>query len=70
MIGNVVQSGSWIYIYDENNKRIGGAIPAGKKPGDGLKGYTSNTVNVQSGSWIYTYDEKGKRKGSAIPAGK
>lgn len=28
MIGNVVQSGSWIYIYDEKGKRKGSAITA------------------------------------------
>ncbi len=62
-IRNVVQRGSSIYIYDERGHNAA-AINAGDKPGEGLKGYTSLTVNVQRGGTIYTYDEKGHMIGS------
>ncbi len=32
---------------------------AGNDPDDGLKGYTSGTVNIRRGNFIYTYNEKG-----------
>ncbi len=66
-IGNAVQRGSWVYIYDEKGPQIA-SVPSGSGPKDGLKGYTSSTVNVRRGSWIYTYDEKG-RQISVTPAG-
>jgi len=59
-IGNAVQRGSIVYVYDEKGHQIA-TISAGSRPGDGLKGYTSTTVNVQRGSIIYTYDEKGRQ---------
>jgi len=62
-IGNAVQRGQVVYIYDEKGRQIG-SVPAGNGPKDGLKGYTSSTVNVQRGSMIYTYDEKGRQTGS------
>lgn len=62
-IGNAVQRGSFVYVYDENNRQIA-SIPAGSGKDDGLKGYTGSTVNVRRGSFIYTYDEKGRQKGS------
>lgn len=65
-IGNVVQHGALIYIYDENNFQIG-SIPSGNGKDDGLKGYTSSRVNVQRGSLIYSYNEKGQQVGS-VPA--
>jgi hypothetical protein len=57
-IGNAVQRGSWVYIYDDKGRQIA-SVSAGSDKGDGLTGYTSTTVNVRRGSWIYTYDEKG-----------
>ncbi len=65
-IGNVVQRGPFIYIFNENNKQTG-AVPAGNGAKDGLKGYTSSRVNIQHGSFIYSYDEKCQPL-SAIPA--
>lgn len=62
-IGNVVQRGTSIYIYDEHGHNIA-SINASDKPGEGLKGYTSSTVNVQRGGTIYTYDEKGHMTGA------
>jgi len=51
-IGNAVQRGTVIYIYNDNNNLIG-SVPAGNGPNDGLKGYTPSRVNVQRGSLIY-----------------
>ena len=65
-IGNVVQRGAIIYIYDENNRQIN-SVPAGNGPNDGLKGYTSTRINVQRGAIIYSYDEQGRQVGS-VPA--
>lgn len=59
-IGNAVQRGRMVYIYDEKGRQIG-SIPAGTRAKDGLKGHTNTTVNVQRGSMIYTYDEKGRQ---------
>lgn len=65
-IGNAVQRGSYVYVYDEKGRQTC-AIASGSGPKDGLTGYTSSTVNVRRGSYIYTYDEKG-RQTSATPA--
>ncbi len=62
-IGNAVQRGHTVYIYDEKNRQVG-SVNAGSGPEDGLKGYTNSTVNVRRGSTIYTYDEKGHQIGS------
>ena len=59
-IGNAVEKGSLIYVYDEHGRQLF-ARSKGSHPGDGLKGYTSNTVNIQNGSLIYTYDAKGRQ---------
>lgn len=58
-IGNAIQRGSAIYIYDEKGRTLG-TIPAG----DGLQGFTSSIVNVKRGSLIYSYDKKGRVVGS------
>lgn len=42
-IGNAVQRGSFVYVYDEKNRQIS-TIPAGNGKDDGLKGYTGSTV--------------------------
>lgn len=65
-IGNAVQRGSWVYVYDEKGRQTR-SLSAGSGPSDGLTGYTSSTVSVRRGSWIYTYDEHG-RQVSATPA--
>lgn len=62
-IGNAVQRGTTVYVYDEKNHQIF-TVPAGNGPKDGLKGYTSGTVNVQRGTTIYTYDIKGHQTGT------
>lgn len=57
-IGNVIERGQYIYIYDENGNQCG-TIPRLNGPEDGLKGYTSTTVNVRQGYYIYSYDQNG-----------
>lgn len=59
-IGNAVQRGPFVYVYDDKGNQTA-AIGAGSNPGDGLKGYTSSTVNIQNGPFIYTYDENGQQ---------
>jgi hypothetical protein len=53
-IGNAVQRGSTVYIYDEKDRPIG-SVPGGSGPHDGPKGYTSSRVNVRRGSTISMY---------------
>jgi len=66
-IGNAVQRGSFVYIYDDNNRQKA-VVPAGSGSNDGLKGYTMSQVNVQRGSFIYSYDENGRQTGSPTHA--
>lgn len=62
-IGNAVQRGDFVYIYDEKGHATA-SVPAGGEPKDGLKGYTSSTVNVRRGDFIYSHDEHGRAIGS------
>jgi hypothetical protein len=57
-IGNAVQRGNYVFIYDERGSQTG-MVSAGTGPEDGLKGYTSSTVNVRRGNYIFSYDERG-----------
>lgn len=57
-IGNAIQKGSIVYVYDEKGRQIF-TKPAGSGSSDGITGYTSGTVNIRRGSLIYTYNEKG-----------
>lgn len=54
-----MQCGTLVYLYDEKGHSIG-AIYAGNGPKDGLRGYTSMTVNIQRGATIYMYDERSR----------
>ena len=65
-IGNSVQRSSFVYVYDDKGHQLC-TLSAGNGPQDGLKGYTSSTVNIRRGAFIYTYDEKG-RQISTTPA--
>ena len=60
-IGNVIQKHRVAYVYDENGRQTASIALPGNQPDDGLKGYTSSTVNVQRGHAIYTYDEHGRQ---------
>lgn len=62
-IGNAVERGSSVYVYDEKNHLIS-THSSGSGPRDGLKGYTNTTVNIQRGSTIYTYGERGQLLGT------
>jgi hypothetical protein len=55
-IGNAVQRGNYVYVYDEKGQQLC-TIPAGQ----GLTGYTSSSVNIKNGNYIYTYNEKGQQ---------
>lgn len=57
-IGNAQEKGSQIFVYDEHGHMLFTKFK-GQKPGDGLKGYTSSTVNIQNGSQLITFDERG-----------
>jgi hypothetical protein len=59
-IGNAVQKGSTVYVYDEKGRQIF-TKAAGSGKDDGLKGYTNSTVNIRKGTTIYTYNEKGNQ---------
>ena len=52
-IGNAVQRGRVVYVYDEKGHDLF-AQSAGDGPQDGLKGYTTGTVNIRRGNFIYT----------------
>jgi hypothetical protein len=67
-IGNAVQRGNVVYVYDEKGRQIFDK-PSGSGKGDGLAGYTSGTVSIKRGSVVYTYDEKGRQL-FAKPTGK
>ena len=57
-IGNAVDRGGVVYVYDERGHQICG-LPGGNGPDDGLKGYTSGTVSIRRGPVLYTYDAQG-----------
>jgi uncharacterized protein YheU (UPF0270 family) len=57
-IGNVVQRGQAIYVYDEKGQQI--AVLSGGADGT-LAGYTSTTVNIKKGQTIYSYNERGQQ---------
>jgi hypothetical protein len=59
-IGNAVQRGAFIFIYDEKGFKTG-TVSAGTGGEDGLKGYTSSTLNVRRGAFVYSHDEKGRQ---------
>ncbi|WP_418185342.1 hypothetical protein ACNSOS_11095 [Aliarcobacter vitoriensis] len=59
-IGNVMEKGNYVYIYDEKNQQTG-MISIFPNNGDRLMGYTSSTINVKKGSYVYTYNEKAQQ---------
>jgi phage pi2 protein 07 len=59
-IGNVIEKGGFVYVYDEDGHQL-----CAKGIGDGsgeLVGYTSKNFSIKKGGFIYTYDEKGHQK--------
>lgn len=59
-IGNAVQRGSVVYVYDEKGRHLT-TLSAGVGPQDGLTGYTGASVSIRRGTIIYTYDERGRQ---------
>ena len=57
-IGNVVQNGPMITIYDERGQQIG-CIMAGSGQ---LVGYTGLSVSVKNGPIVTIYNERGQQK--------
>jgi hypothetical protein len=58
-IGNAVQRGSSVYVYDEEGHYLY-AKATGSGSSDGLAGYTGSTVSVRVGNVVKTYDDKGR----------
>ncbi len=55
MIGNALQKGSTVYVYDEKGRTLY------TKSGE-LAGYTGSTVSIKVNNTLYTYDERGLKK--------
>ncbi len=53
-IGNAIQKGSTVYVYNEKNMQIFSQTGT-------LLGYTNNTINIQRGNAVYTYDANGRQ---------
>lgn len=53
-IGNAVQKGTWVYVYDERGRAL-------KTLAGELHGFTGTTVVIRRGTWLYTFDEKGRQ---------
>jgi len=47
-IGNAVQKGAFVYIYDEKGHQTA-SISIGNDKNDGLRGYTSSAENLGNG---------------------
>jgi hypothetical protein len=64
-IGNAVERDQFVYVYDEKGYQPS-TLFAGNGLEDGLKGYTSTTVNVRLGAVIYTYNAEGRQLSSTL----
>jgi len=62
-IANVVQRGSFAYVYDAKGSQF-----LTLSAGDGIVGFTQSTVSIRRGNFIYVYNNKGSQT-SVIPAG-
>jgi hypothetical protein len=62
-IGNAVERGTLVYVYDEYNRQLF-TLSRGVGAEDGLKGYTASRVNIRRGSLIYSYDDRGIQRGT------
>ena len=60
-IGNAIERNSDVIVFDEKGSVLW-TKSTGKNSNqnNGLKGYTSSSVNIQRDSYIYTYDDKGR----------
>ena len=64
-IGNAVERGHFIYVYDENGRQIR-SLFAGNGMDDGLKSFTSTTVNIKRGGFVYSYDAEGRQLSATL----
>lgn len=62
-IGNAVQRGTLVYIYDECLKQTSSVSSTGCAPNDGLVGYTDLAVHIRKGPLVYAYNEHGQLLG-------
>ena len=58
-IGNAMERDGQVYVYDTQGQIIC-LIAAGSGRRDGLKGYTSDTINIKMDDSIYCYNQKGQ----------
>lgn len=56
-ISYIENTGSWIYLYDENERRYKTLSPS--TLGE-IKGYSSEIFVAVNGSWLRVYDAEGK----------
>jgi len=56
-IADVQQKGSWLYVYNENNKELS---HLSLSHSDQYIGMGSSFYIVQKGSWLYVYDSNSK----------
>ncbi len=59
-IGNAIQRGNGVYVYDEQGRQLF-VHYAGSGPDDGLEGYTSSVVNIRRGPYVISYDKSGRQ---------
>ena len=62
-IGNAVERGSMVYIYNEKGQ-FTATVSVGAPPPSGLKGYASSVVNIRRMDMIYSYNERGQLIGT------
>ena len=66
-ISNAVERDGFVYVYDENGRNTAAiGVGVGIRADDGLKDYTTSSVNIKKDGWIYVYDENGNQI-NAVP---
>lgn len=58
-ISFVIKRGNTLTAYDQKNSPIF-CRPVGSRAGDGLNGYTSESVSIRQSNSVWTYDAKGR----------
>lgn len=56
-IGNAIQKGNIVYVYNEKNMQIFSQLGT-------LLGYTNSNINIKRGNAVYTYDANGRQIGA------
>ncbi len=57
-IGSVQQRGEFVYVFDQQGRRLF-TLSAGNEPNDGLLGYTSSSITIRRGYFIYVHNADG-----------